>query len=302
MKKREKLSKFHSAFMLLLLVQLSCNSSRETIGNKLVKDDLGREVHLKKEINRIMPLSSSLTEMLYLICDDAQIVGRTHNCNYPVQVLTKPVVNNYPIDYEKLLLLKPDLVVAKDGIISMDEALKIQDMGIPVYFQHYGKVADIFSGLKKLGKILNREERAVKAADSLQALLANIEKSVADLPKPKVLMIISNDKIFVYGKDSYGSDMVSKAGGVNALDTIFNNPFPQITSEYIIHVNPDIIIGAEQVELGGAFFTLYPELKKTDAFKKNRIYTIPEDLISRPGPRVIQGIDSLKKIIHPDAK
>lgn len=302
MKKLLNPRKLPRTFILLLLFNLACDSSRETIGNKLVKDDLGRDVPIKMEIRKVMALSSSLTEMLYFVCDEDQIVGRTHNCDYPVQVLKKPVVSNYPIDYEKLLLLKPDIVFAKDGIISMKEALKIEDMGIPVYFQHYNKVEDIFSGLEKLGNVLNRPIRAGKVADSLRILLTKIEESVRDLPKPKVLMIISKDKLFVYGKDSFGSDLLNKAGGRNAIDSIFNNPFPQVTSEYIIHVNPDIIIGAEQVELDGSFFKLYPELKKTDAFKKNKIYTISEDLISRPGPRVIQGIDALKKIIHPDAK
>lgn len=288
--------------MLFILFLLSCKAQEEKTGLRKVKDDLGREVSLKEETTRVIALSSSMTEMLYLICTEEQIVGRTQNCDYPPEALKKPVINNYPIDYEGLLMLKPDLVVAKDEIISIEQALKIEEMGIPVYFQKYENVEDVFTGIEKLGQLLNREERAHEAADSLRDRLKVVQQSADHLTKPKVLLIISKDKIFVYGKDSFGSDMLLKAGGMNAIDTIFANSFPLVTSEYILHINPDIIIGAEQVKLSTEFFEQYPELKKTSAYENKRIYTIEEDLISRPGPRVVMGIEKLKTFIHPYAK
>jgi iron complex transport system substrate-binding protein len=280
----------------------SCHSKREIVDFKVIKDDLGREVKVKKEVNRVMALSASLTEMLYLICADSQIIGRTPHCDEPSRVISKTVVNNYPIDFEKLLMLNPDLIFVKDGIISLEAAAKIEDMGIPVYFQHYENVEDIMKGLEKIGEVLNRKARAAFVADSLRSMLSKIEQSVDILSRPKVLMVISKDQIFVYGKDSYASDMLKLAGGVNAVDSIFNNPFPQVTSEYILHINPDIIIGAEQVDIKDSFFNLHPELKKTKAFLNRKVYKIGENLLSRPGPRVVQGVESLKKYIHPDAK
>jgi iron complex transport system substrate-binding protein len=259
-------------------------------------------VKIKMNPKRIMALSSSITEMLYVICDEEEIVGRTHNCNYPPQCLRKPIINNYPIDFENVLMLNPDLVFAKDGIISIEEAQKIESMGIPVYFQHYEKVEDIFSGMIKLGKLLGHEKRALSVADSLRALKNRIQDSVDKLPRPKVLMIISKEKIFVFGEDSYASDMLKSAGGVNAVDSVFSNSFPQLTSEYIIHINPDIVIGGEPVDLDGSFFKLYPELKKINAYKNKKLYTVPDEILSRPGPRAVEAILLLKNIIHKNAK
>jgi iron complex transport system substrate-binding protein len=287
---------------ILIFLGSSCGSNRDNSGNRVVVDDLGREVKMKEEVHRVMALSSSLTEMLYMICDEKEIIARTHNCNYPPQVFNKPVVSNYPIDYEKLLMLKPDLVFAKDGIVSLEEAQKIEQMGIPVYFQVYKKTDDIFFGLEKLGKVLKKETRAKTVADSLRFLLDRVEKLTKPLAKPSVLMIISKDKIFVYGKDSYGSDMLDKAGGQNAVDSIFEQAYPSLTTEYIMHINPEIIIGTEHVDLHGSFFTMYPELQKVKAYQNKRIYTVPEELISRPGPRVVEGIEILKNRIHPHAK
>lgn len=249
-----------------------------------------------------MALSSSLTEMLYMICEDDQIIARTQNCDYPARVLSKPVVNNYPIDFEKLLVLKPDMVFAKEGIVSLEEAAKIEEMGIPVYFQSYKNTEDVFEGLVRLGKVLQKEATATRVADSLRQELKKITGRTQHLPKPRVLMIISKEKIFVYGKDSYASDMLEKAGGRNAMDSVFQVAFPSITTEYILHLNPDIIIGGEPVDLDGAFFKMYPELEKIDAYKNKKVYTISEVFTSRPGPRVVEGIRILKEIIHPDAK
>lgn len=293
--------KLYSALLLLVFCTSGCSEKRETSGLKVLTDDLGREVHVDTAISKVMSLSASLTEMLYVICDDSQIVARTPHCNYPLEVLKKPIINNYPIDYERLLMLKPDLVFTKEGIISLEEANKVEEMGIPVYFQRYKNTEDIFTGLEKLGKLLGKEEKARKAADSLRLLLNTIQTSIKGRPRPSVLMIISKDKIFVYGKDTYASDMLEKAGGRNAVDSIFQLAYPALTSEYILHLDPDIILGSEYADLQGGFFNTYPELKKTKAYQNKKIYTVPEELISRPGPRVVEGIRLIKQIIHPDA-
>src|SRR6187402_3497638 len=104
-------------YLILLLFLWSCSGAEtkkvEEIDYLLLKDDLGREVKIKKNSHRFLPLASSVTEILYLIADTAEIVGRTQTCNYPLEVLSKPIVNNYPPDLEKILFLKPDLVITK---------------------------------------------------------------------------------------------------------------------------------------------------------------------------------------------
>ena len=264
-------------------------------------DDFGRKVRVVEKPEKVMALSSSLTEMLYLICEESKIVGRTHNCDYPPRVLKKEVVSNYPIDYEKLLSLNPDMVFAKEGIVSLEEAQKIESMGIPVYFQKYHQVNDILNGLTKLGEILNKKERTAIVVDSLRKDIDKLKASVAGLNKPKVLMLIAKEQLFVFGKDSYASDMLVHAGAINAVDEIFSVPFPQVTSEYILKINPDIMIGLNGVGLeNGELFELYPELKRLDLYKNKKYYPFPEDLLSRPGPRAGEAIRQLIKIAHPD--
>lgn len=282
------------------MLLVSCDSAPKQEGLKEVKDDLGRKIYVKEHPSRVMALSSSLTEMLYVVCPDSQIIARTQNCNYPPQVLSKPVVNNYPIDYEKILLLKPDIIFAKEGIISLEEAARIEALGIPFYFQRYDHLKDIYEGLEEIGEVLGRKEQGTQAADSIRRSVEALTASVQHLGKPSVLFVISLDKIYVFGKDSYVSDVIAAAGGKNAMDKVFNNPFPQITSEYIMKLNPDVIVGPRGIN--ETFATMYPELKHVAAVKSGRVYPFSGDLISRPGPRIGLAVEQLIRLLHPGEK
>ena len=289
-------------FYISIVILFSCQGNTYKPHDITFTDDLGREIKIQSHKPlRFMAISPSLTEMLYLIGHDSEIVGRTQNCNYPPEVLKKPVIHNYPMDYEGLISLKPDLVFAKEGIISLEQAAKIEEMGIPVFFQQYYKSEDIFEGIEELGKVLGREMKARMISDSLRKRKFDLESVNVNLHRPRVLMIISSDKIFAHGKNSFASDILYLAGGINAIDTVLNNDFPQLTLEYILYLNPDVIIGGHPADLNGSFFNLYPELRKVNAYKNNRIYSIDEDILSRPGPRVIEGALQIKKILHPDA-
>lgn len=291
-------------FLLLLLVVIHGCSERKSEDRKIkLVDDLNRTVMVKENPARFMALSSSLTEMLFILCDDDQVVARTHNCDYPAAALKKEVISNYPIDYEGLLKVNPDLVFAKEGIISLEEAAKIESIGIPIYFQKYDKVDDILKGIETLGIILNKKERSLFVSDSLKKEIALLHTSVANKKTPRVLILISKEQLFAFGKQSYASDILTYAGAFNAINETFNNAYPQITSEYILKINPDILIGLKGTGMeNGDFFELYPELKRLDLYKNKKYYSFPEDLLSRPGPRVGETIRQLIKIIHPDVQ
>lgn len=285
--------------LLLACLLVSCSESRRQeiqTDFMFLKDDLGREVKIKKDARRFLPFAPSVTEILYLFCDTSEIVGRTQNCNYPALALTKPIVNNYPPDLEKILLLKPDLLITKDGMLSMVQVEAIEKMGIPVYFQRYDSVSTIFKGIETLAAITGHSERGKQIADSLRKLVpSNHFKN--DLSKKKVLMLISKDSYFCFGKNTYASDIIRYAGGINAVDSLFDNPYPILTAEYILKADPDIILGGPPVALEKDFFDLHKELRKTKAYKTRQYYTINEDYLSRPGPRVVEAILTIQSLL-----
>ncbi|WP_370589836.1 ABC transporter substrate-binding protein [Rufibacter sp. LB8] len=261
---------------------------------RTVEDDLGRKVHVPVQPKRVLGLTPSMTEMLFAVADPATIIGRTQNCDYPKAALAKPVVNNYPMDYEQLLALKPDLIFASEGIISSEVAAQIQKLGIPVYYQAYDSVADIFNGLLDLGKLLKREQFAQRLVDSLQQQVQALTGNNLTQEAPTVLAITWRDPIYVYGLNTLFTDKLRYAGGKNAVQELFAQPYPALTREYILQLNPDIILGGTFEHLDKTFFSLYPELRRVKAYQQKRIFEVDDNLMSRPGPRVVEGILELQ--------
>ncbi|MBA9079027.1 helical backbone metal receptor [Rufibacter quisquiliarum] len=262
-----------------------------------VTDDLGRKVTLPVKPTRILGLAPSMTEMLFAVADTGTIIARTQNCDYPAAALAKPVLNNYPMDYERLLALNPQVVFATEGIISAEVAAQVEKLHIPIYYQAYDSVADVLRGIRDLGRLLQREEQANAVADSLQLRLKALAADSGRAPKPRVLAITWRDPIYVYGRNTILTDKLSFAGARNAVEEKFAQAFPALTREYILKMNPDVIIGGSFDHYEKTFFSLYPELRRINAYKNKRIFDVTDDLLARPSPRVVQSIEELKKVL-----
>ncbi|AMM52676.1 iron ABC transporter substrate-binding protein [Rufibacter sp. DG15C] len=289
--------------VLLCLLLAACESKPAKAPNQktshTLKDDLGRRVTLPTHLKRVMGLDAAMTEMLFAVADTASIIGRTQNCDFPAAALTKPVVNNYPMDYERLLTLKPDAVFATEGIISLEVAAQIHKMGIPVYFQAFDSVSDVLRGLRDLGRILQREKEATALVNSLQQKLQAFSQDRAQLKEhPKVLAIIWKDPIYVFGRNTIFTDKLRYLGADNAVPVVMAQQSPALTREYILQLNPDVIVGGTFEKYDKEFFSLYPELKRIKAYQNRRIYEVTDDLMSRPGPRVIESIQELKQVLR----
>jgi len=279
---------------------VSCTNSPNKEGNiefVTVTDDLGRTVKIKKGANRFLPLAPSITEIAYLICDTNEIVGRTPYCNFPSQAINKPEVNNYPPNLEQLLQLKPNLLITKDGMLSLAQAQSIEDIGIPVYIQKYDNVNDILKGIMSFGQLTNHVSKGNEVKDSLLLFLKLFEQTRPVIKDNTVLLLVSKEGLYAYGKNSYASDILDRAGGKNVIDSLFKEVYPLLNIEYILKLNPDYIICGRQGNNSTDFFEIYPALKRTKAFKKQHYFEVNDDYIARPGPRVVLAIDTIRKIL-----
>lgn len=300
---------FLSSFQFLLCVLAfgvtSCHSKTEkkhlpTAEQITVTDDLGRNLKIPRYPKRVMALAPSTTEMLFAVCDESQIIARTQNCDYPAQAKKKPIVNNYPMDYEALVKLKPDLIFTVHGITPPEVAARIQELGIPVYFQNFEKIEDIFDRLQDIGRIVHRDAYAQFYTDSLQSQLKTIITRKAQVTtKPKVLAITWNDPIYVYGRNTIFTDKLRLIGAENAVPEVMAQTYPALTREYILKINPDVIIGGTFGKMDSTFFKQYPELKRITAYQTQQIYAATDDLMSRPSPRVVESVRELQSIIKP---
>ena len=286
----------------ILILSSGCNNNTNKKEKELIilKDDLGREIKLTAKPKRVFALASSMTEMLYAVLDTSTIIARTPNDDYPEAVLNKPIVNNYPVDYEQILLLKPDLIFTMEGITPLDVASRLEELGIPVYYQKYTTVEDIFQGIEDIARIMGRVEQGQQLADSLRKEVAAISERYQHNQKPQqVLAITWKDPIYVFGQNTILTDKLRIVGAENAVKEIFDQPYPALTREYILQLNPDLILGGTKDELEESFFSLYPELRKVNAYRQNRIYNPTDNLHTRPGPRVVESIKELEGFLYP---
>lgn len=293
--------RFYSIIFLLCWIHFSsCKLKQEQRPEAAfitVTDDLGRQLKIVREPRRVMGLAPSATEMLYAVANEKNIIGRTQNCDYPARVRNKPVVNTYPLDYEQLVLLKPDLVFTAEGITSAEEAAKLQELNIPVYYQQFATVQDILDGMQDIGRLLHREARASKVVDSLQTEINKLKVNLLPAARPRVLAITWHDPIYVYGQNTLFTDKLKIIGAENAVTEILTQPYPALTREYILKLNPDIIIGGSFEQMDKTFFKMYPELKQTKAYRRKKVFAATDNLMARPSPRVVASIQELKSFL-----
>ncbi|OGX85741.1 ABC transporter substrate-binding protein [Hymenobacter glacialis] len=287
-------------FLLLLLplaALLGCQPAPEQAATVVTTDDLGRRLTLPAQPRRVLALAPSMTEMLYAVADTATIVARVPQDNYPAAVLQKPVVNNYPVDLEKLVLLRPDIVFTIDGITPVDDAQRLQEVGVPVFYQRFRLVDDVFTGLEKLGRLLGRPARGRRVADSLRTELKALVAAPKRAAPPTVLAITWQDPIYCYGQNTLFTDQIRLAGGQNAVTETFPQPYPALTREYILKLNPDVLLGGTFEKMDSTFFKNYPELRRIKAYQNRRVFAITGNLMERPGPRVVEAVRELQQLL-----
>lgn len=264
-------------------------------------------INLKQEAEakRIVSLAPSITEILFLLDLEKQIKGVTANCDYPEQAkkIEKVGLFGNP-NLEKIVSLKPNLVLSAD--LGWNAAiLKLKDANIPTVILPSQNMRDVLESIKTVGKITGREKRAETLVHKMQSRISAVKKQVANQSRPKVLVIIwvSPTAIMTAGRKSFINELINLAGGENIAASI-NLRYPTINSEFILAKNPDVIIFADKLMNNKKTLEdllAHPGIKNTRAVKYNRVYRdINPDLFLRPGPRLIDGLEKIARILHPD--
>lgn len=290
-----------SPFLSLLLVGLvACQPDTKPatmVATVQVHDDLGRALTLPARPRRVLALAPSLTEILYAVADTATIIARTQADDYPAAALRKPLVVSYPLDMEGIVALHPDVVFTVEGMTPPDAAARLGQLGIPVYYQKYRRVADVLRGINDLGRLLGRPAQARHLTDSLQAQLDQLA-TAPSATRPTVLALASADPIYVYGQNTLFTDEIRLAGGQNAVRDTFPQPFPALTREYLLKLNPAVVlVGGRFGKLDSTFFKNNPELRRIRAYSARRVFTISPNLLQRPSPRVVEAVRELQSLL-----
>ena len=261
-------------------------------------DEMGRTLHIKQPVLRILPLCASSEETMVLLCDTSQIIGRTPECTYPEWILSKPLVNNYPLDIEKVVTLKPDLIVSKEGMLSDDQLVKLESLGLTVYMQRADDIKGIANSMEMLGEAIGHKEKGMSAAIQFQRKFDSL-KLVSSLSSvPTAIGIISSEPVYVFGHSSYLTDVLHYCGLSNGVDSNIVQAFPVVDQEYLLKTNPDYLIFIGNEKQAQELFLKFPVLKKMKAYQQHHCIYIQGDWLSRPGPQLVKGAAEISRQLN----
>jgi iron complex transport system substrate-binding protein len=288
-------------FLLILsLVVLFTTSTSHASPLRFV-DEMGRRVVFPFPPQRIISLAPNITEILYSLGLDEQIVGVSTHCNFPEKAKTKVQVGSYVSpDLERIISLKPDLIIATGAGNPRDMVERLQNLGLTTYVIFPKHFDDILRSIKHLGQITNREKEALGIIQGMQKRSQRVIEITKGLPRPRVFLQIGEAPIVTVGKGVFADDLIRLAGGENIAGKE-KEMYPRLGVEEILRRAPEVIL-ISSMNPKAEYHKIIQEWarwKSIPAVRDGRIHLIDSDLIDRPSPRIIDGLEEMARILHP---
>jgi iron complex transport system substrate-binding protein len=268
-------------------------------------DGLGRTVTLPDPAQKVVSMAPSNTEILFAIGAGSQVVGRDEFSDYPAEAKTLPSIGGSmgQYSYEQVAALKPDLVLASE-INTPEQVKALEDLGLTVYYLSNPKsLEDLYTNLVTVARLTGHEGETATLVDSLKARVKAVHDKLAGVADRPVVFyeIDASDpnKPYTTGPGTFIDLLIARAGGQNLPG--LTDAYPQVSLEQIVLANPAVIL------LGDALYGTTPEAvagrpgwSEIAAVKENRVLPFDDNLVSRPGPRLVDGLEALAQAIHPE--
>jgi iron complex transport system substrate-binding protein len=286
------------AFLIVALALTACSPGEQT-PTEYVFDDLGRLVAINGTPQRIISLAPSNTEILFALGLGDKVVGVTDYCNYPPEAQEKEKVMGYSTpNIEKIVALNPDLILAGYGN-PIDVVYTLEGLGLTVFGIKTTDLDDLLNDIRTVGEITDKELEAQALTSEMAVGIQAITNQTEELEqRPKVFYIIWNEPLQTAGSGTFIHELIEKGGGVNICGNITG--YPIISIEEVIARNPEVIITSAWPGIYEWAINTTGPLASTNASQTDRIFTCDDDLVQRPGPRIVEGLEWFAHFIHPE--
>ena len=271
-----------------------------------VTDGLGWEVTIAAVPGRIVSLAPSNTEILFAVGAGAEVVGVTKYCNYPAEAQSREQIGGFSaktISIEKIVALKPDLVVAGDE--SHQPVIDaLVELGIPVVALKAGTFEDVYRNIELVGQVTGHDEQAREVVKDMRQRVDAVVANVAGIPqaeRPRVFWEVFDEPLMTAGPSTFIGQMIDLAGGVNVFADLAEE-YPEISVEEVVRRNPAVIMGPNSHgdKLTPELIAQRPGWAGIAAAQAGRIVLIDGDIASRPGPRLPEALESIAAGLHPE--
>lgn len=260
-----------------------------------------------KGIERIVSLAPSNTEILFALGLGDKVVGVTSYCNYPPEAIKKDKIGGYStVDIEKVVSLKPDLVLAAygNGEETVERLKKLGLNVVVVISKPEKSIEDTLDEIRYVGKITGRDKDAESLCEEMEKRIKEIKDKTENADKVRVAHICWHEPLYVAGSETLQSDLIEKAGGENVFSDV--EGWHLVGIEDLIIKNPDVIIVSSGTGMGGEKNVTYDyilkenRLKNINAVRNDRVYLIDADTVSRSGPRIVDALEEVARVLHPE--
>jgi iron complex transport system substrate-binding protein len=289
-----------AGFLLLLWFLIRAPSSHSS--SQQFMDEVGREVIVPSPPKKIVSLAPNVTEILFGLGLDQEIVGVSTHCNFPERAKSKVRVGSYiSLDFEKIVSLKPDLIIATGAGNTRDMVERLERLGFPIYVIFPRNFEEVLQSIGHVGQVVDRKKEAAEIIQEMKRRRQKVTELTRGLPRPRVFLQIGEAPIVTVGKDSFADDLIRLAGGDNVAGNE-KTMYPRFGMEEILKLSPEVILVSSMNPRGNYQKVLqeWSRWKTIPAVRNGRIHLIDSDLIDRPSPRIIEGLEEMARILHPE--
>lgn len=266
-----------------------------------VVDMVGRRVAAPARPARIVSLAPSLTETVFAVGAEAQLVGVSESCDYPPAARQKPRIGGiYTPSLEAILALRPDLVLATSEGNRLEHVRELEGLGLAVYVVRPVDFASTLESITRVGAMLGRDEAAARLVGTMRHRAEAVARAVAGGPRPRVLYVVWGSPLIVPGRNTLITDLIARAGGAS-VTAAERAPYPRLSLEAAAERRPERVILARHGTVSVAEqLRAWESLSVLHAVREGRVEAVDGDLVHRPGPRIVDGLVALARLLHPE--
>jgi iron complex transport system substrate-binding protein len=250
---------------------------------------------------RIVSLAPAITETLFALGAGPQVVGVSQYCDYPPEVLELPKIGTFLTpNIEAIAGLRPTIVIGLQNSSELREVRALKAMGYRTLMVNDDSIAGIEASIRTIGEAIGRAQNAHALIERIDLNVAAIEERLRVVPERRVLMVVGHQPMVAVGRGTYLDELLTMARATN-IAAGSDQTWPRLSLEYIIATRPEVILDGQMGTDPSSPSTFWAKYPSIPAVRDHRVTGYPEDPTLHPGPRIVQTLDLLAHLIHPEA-
>lgn len=272
-----------------------------------ITDQMGRQVRIEKMPETIVSLSPGHTEIVFALGLEDRLVGVTEFCDYPEAANDKPKIGGFStVDIERVVGIQPDLILAANIHKKNEVISRLEELGLTVICLDPTTLEEVLEAITLVGKCSGQEEKAAQLVTGMGDRIKAITDKTSNLTqaeRPRVFYILWHKPPMTVGSDTRIHELIELAGGINIAQGL-GKGYPTMSLSAVIIANPQVIVAGtghgEGADMPYQFALTEERLRDVDARVNGRVEEINTDLVGRPGPRIVDGLERFAEFIHPE--